>query len=194
MSLYRVDADATRTLDLPEVAVPRCGIIRAIRAWLSREGLTTGGVAVSLALYSTFLTFDLLAPQDLPPRTSAIVDAAGCLWLQILIICKWGWDKRRTSSNESRALQEQADLRSLVTLLRTEVVELRKQSALMRAEMHALLEMLPDGVIKYADRHAVEVSITALQKLAATGTEDTLPPADVAPVTSITQAKRSRQN
>jgi hypothetical protein len=57
--------------------------------------------------------------------------------------------------------------------------------------MHALLGKLPDGVVSYADRRAIEVTLDAVQKLADTGTDGSAPP-EGATVTHITT--RQRQN
>jgi hypothetical protein len=164
-----------------------------MRAWFSRNGLTIGGVAVSLAVLAVFGLSNSVDSGLVPRRWQSFAVVGSMVWLQILTIAGWRWNKRRASSLDDRVLQGLADLRSLCTRQQTELVGLRAQQAFMRAEMHALLEMLPEGVISYADRQAIRVSIDALQNLASTGTDEGRA-TGVATVTSIADAIRGRHH
>lgn len=196
MALYGIVSDEASTdqLNLDEI---RWFNMRepgpSMRQWVSRHGLTLGGIIVSLVLLASFTSLDMAMPNSVSRSWMLFGCAAGGIWTQVLIVAKWYWDRRRTAKSESRLVQGQADMRSLLTLVRTEQVDLRTQVILLRAEMHALLGLLPQGVINYGDRRSVEVSVEALQRQRATGT-DGRDARGVAPVIDIRSTGRGRQS
>jgi hypothetical protein len=195
MALYGVVSEEAPTVQFGTEetrAIKSRAPAQNIRQWRSRHGLTLGGIIVSLAFLVAFASLNLFLPHAVSRSWMMFACAAGGIWTQVLIVAKWYWDRRRGRRSESRLMQGQADMRTQLTLLRKEQIGLRAQVALLRAELHALLGMLPQGVINYADRRAVEVSVDAIQRFSATGTGGA-EARGVAPVINIREG-RGRQS
>jgi hypothetical protein len=144
-------------------------------------GVCTVWVGLSaLALIGLFVN-DALVAGPVSPRWLYAAEACVGLGFQVFLIAgqraSRHWTHRRLLATEDRLLQSQA--------------EIRTQIALMRSEMAAHLAPLPDGVRAYGERRASEVALALCQKdLEATGT-DAPGPRGIASVTRLPVGRAS---